>query len=299
MDLLEKFDAVKICTDNRITETDRQFFQKQQAAYADAVGGFYQIAVLWMDMCANQKAALSTPESYDDSWRKKYLESRWWPDITVKEIVKHILQLHRNFISTIVTYLNIAYHLSLAADHVADDLLPPEPAFEETMDAVDWSEFPPFVLRYEDAVELILAGFNGRTFEEQAPYELVESCHSAAWEKNDHSAKFEQKKHTVKLLCGACRFGYHRGYEQWYFTEDAKSILKGLAHFETGSFEQYPDGLDDFILDEKLLWYDLWELDSCKKLEQIKLYKNGRMDIRFTNEGYARQFVAEYLGTVA
>ena len=44
--------------------------------------------------------------------------------------------------------------------------------------------------------------------------------------------------------------------------------------------------------------YDVWEFENCEKLERIKLFKNGRMDIRFTTEAYACQFVADYLGTV-
>ena len=46
------------------------------------------------------------------------------------------------------------------------------------------------------------------------------------------------------------------------------------------------------------LWYDLWEFEDCEKLLKIRLFKNGRMDIRFTNESYAREFVSSYLGTV-
>ena len=46
------------------------------------------------------------------------------------------------------------------------------------------------------------------------------------------------------------------------------------------------------------MWYDLWEFESCKKLEKIRLFKNGRMDIRFASEGCAREFVSHYLGTV-
>lgn len=77
-----------------------------------------------------------------------------------------------------------------------------------------------------------------------------------------------------------------------------KDVLRGLAHFEADGFAQYPDGINDLLSEERYLWYDLWELDECKKLEQIKMFKNGRMDIRFTNEGYARQFVADYLSSV-
>jgi len=298
MDLLEKFNAVEICADNRITLADRQFFQQQQKIYRDAVEGFYQIAVLWADMCANQKEALFTPGSSDKSWRKKYLESRWMPEITVREVVKHIFKVHRDFISTIVSYLNTTYYLFLDARDVADSLLQKEPDFDESEDIIDWSASPPFVLCYEDAIELILSWFDGRTFEEQAPYEMKESCHHAAWNEDDHSANFEQKKNLVKFLSGACDYGYHRGCAQWYVNDGAKSVLKGLAHFEMGGFERYPDGLDDLVLEETVIWYDLWEFEDCEKLERIKLFKNGRMDIRFTSEGYARQFVGEYLGEI-
>ena len=37
MELLEKFAAVEVQADNCITETDRQFMQRQQTAYQDAV----------------------------------------------------------------------------------------------------------------------------------------------------------------------------------------------------------------------------------------------------------------------
>ena len=50
--------------------------------------------------------------------------------------------------------------------------------------------------------------------------------------------------------------------------------------------------------EDMVIRYDEWEFENCEKLERIKLFKNGRMDLRFTNEGYARQFAAEYLGTV-
>ena len=41
-----------------------------------------------------------------------------------------------------------------------------------------------------------------------------------------------------------------------------KNILKALAHFETGAFGQYPDGLDDLLSEQSRLWYDLWEFVS-------------------------------------
>ena len=299
MDLFEKFSAVEVRPADCMTEADRQFFQRQQKIFQDAAEGFYQIAVLWTDMCDNQKSALSTPENdWDGKWKQKYLVSKWWPEVRVGAMMKHISSLHREFISTLVSYLNDTYHLTLDADNVKDGLLPKEPYYSEREETLDWSTLTPVILRYEDAIELILSWFDGRTFEEQAPYELVEQCHLAAWCKMDHQANFEQKKNLVKIFSEACYYGFYGRYEQWHIQDGAKNILKALAHFETGAFGQYPDGIDVLLSEQSRLWYDLWEFEDCEKLEKIRLFKNGRMDIRFTSEGYAREFVSNYLGTI-
>ena len=100
MDLLKKFDAIEIHTDNRITAADRQFFQHHQAVYQDAVESFYQIAAVWAGLCARQEAAFPGQE---DVWREKYLTSPWWPEMTAEKIMKHILILHTEFVYTVVS----------------------------------------------------------------------------------------------------------------------------------------------------------------------------------------------------
>ena len=299
MDLLEKFSAVEIRSADCMTEADRQFCQRQQEIYQDAAEGFYQIAVLWTDMYNNQKSALSTPENdWDGKWKQKYLVSGWWPEVKAGAMIKHISLLHREFISTVVSYLNDTYHLTLDVGNVMDGLLPEESYYSGREETLDWSTLTPVILRYKDAVELILSWFKGRTFEEQAPYELVERCHQAGWRKKDHQANFEQKKNLVKIFSGACGYGYYNNYEQWHISDSGKNILKALAYFETGALGQYPDGIDDLLSEKCRLWYDLWEFGDCEKLEKIRLFKNGRMDIRFSNESYAREFVSSCLGTV-
>ena len=296
MDLLEKFAAVEIQTDGRITEADRKFFQRQQTAYQDAVTGFYQIGALWSDMCTQQKAALFDPGDRWERWKSKHLTSDWWHEIDVNYLMKHIFFLHKTFLCDIVSYLNETYHLSIDAYVVLRGLLPQEPAYvrSEDEDKVDWS---PAVLRYQDAIELILSGFGGRTFEEQGPYELVDNCRRAAW-KDEYTANYELKKAAVKLLGGTCDYGYYRGHEQWHTHDSGKNVLKAAAYFEAGGFQPYPYEINELLSDSAHLWYDLWELDGCEKLDRIKLYKNGRMDIRFTSESHARQFVSDYFGAM-
>ena len=294
MDLLKKFDAVTICASALISEADREFCQKERDLYSDAVEGFYQIASVWMDMRAHQKSARLL-EDRDDCWKQKYLVSHWWDDISMRDMMNHIFSVHRKFISTIVTYLNSTYFLSLdSADHMRG-LLPEQPPPDYENDEVDWSAYPPCVLQYEDIIKHILRQFNGRTFKEQAVYELLDGCHKAVWDSREHSAKFEQKKNTVKILYDACGYGYYNGYEQWYVERDMKYVLKGLARFETDALGTYPSGIYALISDDVRRWYDLWEFPQCNKFDRIRLFKNGRMDIRFTSEEYARKFTDEYL----
>lgn len=296
MDLLEKFATVEVRTDGRITEADRQFCQRQQDAYHAALEAYQQLLAFWHDVTDQQMRILADPENPGEEW-KRYLASPKFPELTQENITLHIMKLHHRFISDVTSYLNKTYHLSLEPDSVELGLLRKNTAYEDATD--DRTAILMSVLfHYEDVINEVLSGFDGRSLSEQAPYELVENCHRAAWKEDDHSENFEQKKNLVKIISNACSYGYHNGYEQWYVYENGRSILRGLAHFETGGFEQYPSGIDSLLSDTRRLWYDLWEFDDCVKLERVKLYKNGRMDIRFTNEGYARQFVTDYLGTV-
>ena len=212
--------------------------------------------------------------------------------------MEHISTLHKEFIFTVVSYLNDTYHLTVEASKVADGLHLEKFCYARYEETVDWSSFTPVILCYEDIVALILSWFDGRTFAEQAPHELVERCHLAVWREKDHQANFEQKKNLVKIFSGACDYGCYNRYEQWHINTGAKNVLKALAYFETGAFGQYPDGINNLLSEVGYLWYDLWEFEDCEKLEKIRLFKNGRMDIRFTSEGYAREFVSGYLGTV-
>ena len=38
---------------------------------------------------------------------------------------------------------------------------------------------------------------------------------------------------------------------------------------------------------------------SCDKLKQLRMFKNQRVDLKFTSKAYANQFAAEYLGLIA
>lgn len=50
MSLLDKFAVVEIKVDARISEQDKQFCERQQAAYTAALHGFQELIFFWEDM---------------------------------------------------------------------------------------------------------------------------------------------------------------------------------------------------------------------------------------------------------
>ena len=76
-----------------------------------------------------------------------------------------------------------------------------------------------------------------------------------------------------------------------------KEILKGIAHFETGRFALLPHGFDS-LLGYRHSGSDTVEFSTCSKVSQLKMFKNGRVDIKFASEAIARQFADDYLGRV-
>ena len=43
---------------------------------------------------------------------------------------------------------------------------------------------------------------------------------------------------------------------------------------------------------------DTVEFPTCSKVIQLKMFKNGRVDIKFASAAIARQFADDYLGRV-
>ncbi len=76
-----------------------------------------------------------------------------------------------------------------------------------------------------------------------------------------------------------------------------REILRGAAHFETGDFHSFPRGVPE-LLDGKSQTVDFVDWPSCEKIKSLKMFKNGRVDLKFSSEGFAGEFVQKYLGTV-
>ena len=294
MNLLDKFDAVTVEADFRITPEDKAFCEAHQAAYDAAIQSFHELAFFWEDMENTQKELLGSKED-------TYLSSRDGPEISQHRINAHLEWLHRAVISNIVYHFNSTYHVSVRDDYVANNLLPqmPDLRIYENKEAREayHKKLREAKIRYEDVFDQMLLLLDGRSFTEQAFHELAEKCHKAAWNLYQNKANYERKKALISFNGYFCSLHHYSWQDEWTLEDKTQDILRGVAHYETGSFDVYPLGFSE-LLGYQRSPNNEHEFSTCKKVKGLKMFKNGRVDIRFATETYAAEFAAKYLGLV-
>lgn len=298
MDLLTKFASIEIRPDTRISEADHTFCQAHQAAYDAAREALQELEFFWEDIQRQQQEALAPVDAPSES----YLTARNKPYLSKENIREQRRSLHPVFISRLIDYFNSAYHLTIRAEGIKENLLPHEPSYRFAQDFRQQAEeytaaLDSLALHYTDVLEQLFLQTSGRELAEAAVLDLKEKCRRAAWDSNGSKAGYTLKKSILQLDYACSYRDHYRYHGSWEILRQTVNILKGIAHFEAEGFSPVPDSLGQII--QKGAPNDSsTEFTGCVKVQSMKLYKNHRADIRFHTEEYARKFVEEYLGTV-
>lgn len=299
MDLLEKFESIEIRQDSRISDADRCFCEAHQSAYEHASAALQELEYFWDDMLAQQRELLEPAGDAPTA----YLLSHGGLDLSGGVIREQARNLHSLFIRKLAGYFSRTYHFSISAEEIEKRLLPQEPADRQADNyrelclryARDLQELS---LSYSDILEQVFLQTGGRAFAEQALSELKAGCRRAAWGASGKQASYARKKCTIQFTRHACCFrSYYRAEGSWDMSSGMRAVMKGIAYFETGSLSTVPDAFSRLI-NGHYLESCSHDFPGCRKIRSLKMYKNGRVDVRFREEAHAIQFAAEYLGTV-
>ena len=298
MNLLQKFVGITVKSDTRITETDKQFCQIHQAAYDNARSSLQELSYFWEDILSQQAELLNEINVSS----RTYLTSGEGMSLSKQDIQNQLFAVHALFVDRLVSFFNEIYHLSLSVMDIKENLIPQKPTVELAYDYEDKTKeyvrtIQNFSLCYTEILDQIFLYTDGRTLSEQALYELKEKCHKAAWNLSIGKAKFTQKRNTLILNDFFCSCHERYSGDYWELSLNVRDILKGIAHFETGDFSVMPLSICE-IIKSPYLTSDSYTFSLCKKVQSLKMYKNRRVDIKFTTESYALQFVSEYLGNI-
>lgn len=294
MSLLDKFEQVEIKADARISPADLNYCKTHQEAYEKARISLADLAKQITKMNDEQEEILSSVE--DKYYRDVYLgESK---SSKVNNTYADLDSTHVSFISRITSYFESRYKVSIERNVIEENLLPKKPKNGWQRNEDEWIEYNnqcrTLILHYEDILDQIFIQLGGFSFEEKALTELKQAAHEAAWNKYHGTKEFEQKKATISFTSYACHF------DSWYknphikLSDGMRNIIKAAAYFEYGTQEYLGHNFSElcgYNFDCTVYEFDL------EKVKQVKCFKNGRVDIKFTSEAFARQFVEEFLGT--
>ena len=227
-----------------------------------------------------------------------YLHSKNGPQMSKKLILNHIKALHKDLIRAITAYFRGQYRITIYDEDIIQALIPAEAKVPFNGDNSENDEYSRWIVemrvQFQDVVDQIFLRLDGRGLTEQAFYEVWKNCQYAAYRQNNRNeARFERKKDMISFKEDFCAWR-NWPYNSWQIFDRTKDLLKGIAHFETGSFGKYPDGLSELIGWQETKANE-FEFPFCVKLKQVKLFKNGRVDVRFTSAAFAEAFVATYL----
>lgn len=317
MNLLDKFAAVEIKADNRISESDRQFCQRRQEAYDKAGERLRAIANLMKEMEEEQKSILG-----NDEWRIYGFTYDSGHSVTSDDAIHAIHHRHKSFITGIVAHFSRTYSVKLDAYEICEHIIPKEPArpdhyhfgwrtltdeeiekariesdaYAEKLAAYN-DTITNLSLRYEAVVDEVFAQLGGFSFTEKALNELKEKCYSAVhhhdWRTNGEVEDFEIKKDTLQLTRYSCHFDPGWSTPRWSITDETKRILDAIAHYEYGNFDYGSrafSGLFEWNIETNFFQYSWME-----KMRSVKLFKNGRVDIKFASAAAVNEFVNNYL----
>jgi len=297
LNLLKKFEQVEIKMDTRITQADKNICEIHQNAYEKARLGLLSMVEQLSALEQEQNRILLA--AVDKYSLDSYING--CKSIKSDDIYNNLDKTHETFINFIVQYFADHYQVSIDIDGVKDALLPREPDSGWRYNEAEIEEYTKSMrslkLCYKDILEQIFIQLDGYSFQDKAVKELKDAAHEAAWNSYMSEKNYEQKKATIKFSNYACHFDSFFasiGRTHISLSDSMKKIIYALSHFEYGTvkiIDRHFATICGYSFDKTQFDFEL------EKTKQIKCFKNGRVDIRFTSEAYARQFVEEYLGT--
>lgn len=317
MNLLDKFAAVEIKADNRISEADRLYCTQNQTAYEKAGEFLRKLASELSEALEEQRQILCKKES---EFYESYMDH---DHMTVRHVTEALVERHKTLIHNIVSYFSRTYSVELDTGIIRDHLIPKAPESnppysrwgwgsltEEQMEAnrayheayeEELKEYQKnihnMVIRYEDIVDEIFTQLGGFSFTEQALNELREKCYNAAhhreWRSESDTEDFVVKKDVLQLTRYSCHYDAGWSTPRWSIPDSTKHILDGIAHFDRGEFNH-----GHKLFPALFAWdmqCNIFEFPWAEKVRSVKLFKNGRVDIKFADAAAVNEFVDNYL----
>ena len=283
-DLLSGILSVQVRNEDKITEQDRLYCQMQQELLyktLDQIDRWYAVfkeeaeqyqAERKFHYEENGKVSMRDFYTYHNN-RDDYSHNEFKPFDQINDLVDKNHNANANFADRIISYFNKTYNVAV-----------PVPAVDEKTLRMG---FRPV---YQTYVNAVIEHLGGKSFRETAEEELLarflKTVRSSRWSKVKPELKKDKITFPEIIRFDEFTMQYsHRNSISYNYGGELETLCAGIAY-----------GADDILNgDSKMIihfngndvsvsgWYDL----TLTNAEQIKFYKNGRIDIRFKDSAAA------------
>ena len=282
-DLLQGILSVQVRNEDKITEQDRVYCQTQQNLLyktLDQIDRWYAVfkeeaeqyqAERKFHYEENGKVSMRDFYTYHND-RDDYSHNEFKPFDLINDLVDKNRNANANFANRIISYFNKTYNVSVPEYKIDEKALP--------------MGFRPV---YDTYVDVVIEHLGGKSFRETAVEELLarflNTVRPSCWSKVKPELKKDKITFPEILRFDEFYQSYNRNQIDYNYRGKIETFCEGIAfgaddtiHGSSGMIIHFNDN-DVSVTD----WYDL----TTTNAEQIRFYKNGRIDVRFKDSAAA------------
>ena len=282
-DLLSGILSVQVRNEDKITEQDRIYCQNQQDLLyktLDQIDRWYAVfkeeaeqyqAERKFHYEGNGKVSMRDFYSYHNG-KEDYSHNEFKPFDLINDLVDKNHNANSNFAGRIIAYFNKTYNVQVPVPGIDGKTLR--------------MGFRPV---YETYVDTVIEHLGGKSFRETAEEELLSRflkvVQPSCWSKVKPELKKDKITFPEILRFDEFYLSYNRNQIHYNYRGKIETFCEGIAFGADDSIHGSSGmvlGLNEEDIDVSR-WYDL----TTTNAEQIRFYKNGRIDVRFKDSAIA------------
>ena len=282
-DLLSGILSVQVRNEDKITEQDRLYCQTQQDLLyktLDRIDRWYAVFKEEAEQYQaerkfyyeeNGKVSMRDFYSYHNG-KEDYSHNEFKPFDLINDLVDKNHNANSNFADRIIAYFNKTYNVQVAVPSIDEKTLR--------------MGFRPV---YETYVDTVIEHLGGKSFRETAEEELLSRflkvVQPSCWSKVKPELKKDKITFPEILRFDEFYLSYNRNQIHYNYRGKIETFCEGIAFGADDSIHGSSGmvlGLNEEDIDVSR-WYDL----TTTNAEQIRFYKNGRIDVRFKDSAIA------------
>lgn len=281
-DLLSAIYGIEINHNEKISDHDRQFCETQQEALYKALDTLVEWHSLFKSRSTGPEYEKYNPVWQDDGTVKfinpyftrysnsegKYSDFEFLPLKRVNLIVELYNRACETFAKTIMAYFNKNYTLDV-------------PEYERGVNENVWAQRPV----YQTIVDHVLDHLGGKTFRQKAEEEIIGKFLERVKPWNCDKSKPEIKGDKIIFPRAARYSDYSWGRINemgWENYRDFNDFIAGLMLGSMNILNGHAGHIQDF--DRENIDFDRWYNLTINGAVTMKLYKNGRVDVKFRDK---------------